>query len=564
MKHQQTTSQWRLVAGDDWQLGSEPRVNDADLSIEAESKILLEAQSLDRVVHVVTVESLAWSGIALWTIATRLVGLGVVPLSAHEARHALFQYDLVNRTNWAAAAGFHPTSGAWMHLLEAALFATVGTNDSAARLGFALAGILLVAMIALMRRFIGRAGSIGAATLVAISPTFTFFSRSSSTAIVVATLTLASFVAFITLVHKPRLLPSTCLGVAAGLLCETSAAGIATGGILIAGLMLLGVFLMMVLERPLLELRVWLGRYASFILTAGVTAAVSWFLPHALLFKIADIYQSLRELSAGFSAHSYFKGVEFYAPGLLLYEFSLIAAAIVGLVVTIFSVPRSRLAFYLPCWTLLTLAFFVGSHTREPDRLVILLVPMVMLGGSGIEYLYRSRAWRFARYFVLILGGITVYCQIAASFIYPAPAANRLGHANLYWTDGATLLAARTQLRAIRTRFPSQGGTVFMQGSWPPCLRWYLRDFRPATSSKSADLVVYSNPPASLSEPDFNDVSSLDLQTAWQPTLHTLNPARAFRFVFFAEPWLELQTTTVWVVVHAPADVTPTLVIPPN
>jgi hypothetical protein len=564
MNQRQENSRWRFIGGDDWQLGIEPRAEEASPPVRADSKIDFEAQPLDRIVQVITVEGLAWSAIALWTVVTRLVGLGIPPLAPSEARHALFEYDLVNRTNWASTIGYHPTAGAWIHLLEAALFATAGVNDLTARLGFAVTSLSVVAMMALMRRSLGRAGAIAAATMVAISPTFTFFSRSSSTGIVVAALAMLSLVSFIALMRKPSLPPSTCLGIAAGLLCGTAATGLATAAILTAALILLGVCQMVVSERPMLEFRIWLRRYRSNILIVCAVAVLTWLLPQAIFFKLTDIYENLRELSDGFSAHPYFRSLECYAPAMLLYEFLIVLAAILGLVTTLSRPPRSRVAFYSLGWMLLTLAIFMGNRAREPERLVILLLPMVMIGGLGINCLYRSGAWRYARLVLFVLGVITIYTQVLTSFVYPAPASGSASHANLYWRDGATTVEAREQLEAIRRRFPPQGGTIFMDRSRVPSLRWYLRDFRPSSSAKTADLSVYFTPPASLSNPDFDDIARIDLQTAWEPTLSTLNPVRALHFVFTARPWLELHTTTVSIVVHAPSDTGPTLIVPPN
>src|SRR5713101_7773073 len=177
----------RVPASDEWQLGPEPRADqEFEQPIDREPKADLSAERLARHVQVVTVEHLAWTGLAIWAVTTRFLELSTAPLAPTEARHALFEYDLVNGTDWAAATGYHPAWAGWVRLLEAGLFAAGGASDFAARLIFVLAGLLMIATAFLMRPYIGRAGAIAVAGLITTSPTFTFFSRANATPIVAA------------------------------------------------------------------------------------------------------------------------------------------------------------------------------------------------------------------------------------------------------------------------------------------------------------------------------------------------------------------------------------------
>src|SRR5215471_8073120 len=157
-------SSMRLQSGDEWELGPEPQ-QDHELvpPIEAEPKPDLSTLRLTRTLQVVTVEHLAWVGLAIWALITRFVQLGMAPLAPYEARHALFEYDLVNGTNWASQAGYHPACAGWVHLLEAALFAAGGAGDVTARLMFVVAGLSLIAIAFLMRSRLGRAGALALA-----------------------------------------------------------------------------------------------------------------------------------------------------------------------------------------------------------------------------------------------------------------------------------------------------------------------------------------------------------------------------------------------------------------
>ena len=95
-------------------------------------------------------------------------------------------------------------------------------------------------------------------------------------------------------------------------------------------------------------------------------------------------------------------------------------------------------------------------------------------------------------------------------------------------------------------------------------MRWYLREFRPTRSAEMADLVIYPNPPPSAIEDSDDSRLSMDLQESWNPAIGTLDIAQAIRFVFAAEPWVPLRTTTIAITVRRPSDSAPTLIVPPS
>lgn len=558
----------RLPASDEWRLGPEPLgVREHEPLIDAEPKADLSATRLTRAVQVVTVEHLLWSGLAIWAVITRFLELGAAPLAPAEARHALFEYDLVNGTNWASATGYHPAWAGWVHLVEAGLFAAGGASDFAARLMFAVAGLLMVAMAFLMRPYIGRAGAIAVAGLITLSPTFTYFSRASAISIVAVAVTMVTIEAFLALARRPNLLGAIWLGCASGFLCATGAAGLTTGVILLAALALLGFYQMTVSDRIYLNVRIWLERYASALAAAIIVAGLSWFASEMSLFRLTDIAKNMEHVWNGFTERDYLAGLQYYTPGLLLYEFFIIVTAITGLIAIVSLRVWSRLALFSSLWLLLSLGYFLGSRERESERLVLMLLPLVIVGALGIDYLHHTRAWPYVRMALVAFGAATVYVQIAANFIYAAPDSNEppwARHANLYWREGATTIEARAFLSDIRRRFPEEGGTVFDFGIWPPSLRWYLRDFRPTNLAKLADLVINPNlPVVAVRDDEVESPVRLDLEESWEPTLSALTPARAIRFVFTANAWTGLRDRTIAIMVRPPSELAPTLIIPP-
>jgi predicted membrane-bound mannosyltransferase len=558
-----------VQSGNEWKLGPEPQ-RDHELVplIQAQRQADLSTLRLTRTLQVITVEHLAWIALVSWALITRFLQLAMAPLAPYEARHALFEYDLVNGTNWASQTGYHPAGAGWVHLLQAVLFAAGGASDVTARLIFVVAGLSMIAMAFLMRPHVGRAAAIAVAGLIAISPTFTYFSRASAIAIVAAALAMGILATFLALPRRPTLMRAIGLGCMSGLLTALGATGLATAGILAAALALVGLYLLIVSNHACLNSRIWLVRYGSVLVGAIVAAGLFWFGSQAGLASVSRIVKNTENVWVGFRPHEYLAGLDYYVPGLLLYEFLIGLTAIIGVIAIVTLQAWSRLALFSLLWLLLSFAYFLGSHERESERLVMMLLPLVIVGAAGIEYLHRTRAWPYARAVLIMPAAITVYVQLEANFIYAAPTTNEAvwaRHANLYWRDGATTIEARTELSRIRKRFPEEGGTVFICGQWRPSLRWYLRQFRPTSSYKMADLVIASKPQARvLQDPGSESSSSIDLEQSWNPALKILSPARAVRFVFAADAWTPLLNHSIIIFAHPRTDLAPSLIMPPS
>lgn len=113
--------------------------------------------------------------------ATRLWALDAWPLNADEGRQAL--------AAWESARGLRPDLSGLSALLvhgTAALFLALPSTDVIARLLPALAGVVVVGLPWWLRRGLGRGGALAASGLLAVSPSFLFFSRSLDGAIVTA------------------------------------------------------------------------------------------------------------------------------------------------------------------------------------------------------------------------------------------------------------------------------------------------------------------------------------------------------------------------------------------
>ncbi|CAG0929999.1 hypothetical protein TFLX_01534 [Thermoflexales bacterium] len=144
---------------------------------------IVEAPPQARVV--VTVEMALYAAIFGVAAVLRLWNLAAAPLSAREAAQAIAAFN-----GTAMPVGGSPLLFGINQLLFGLFGLTV--NDSGVRLAAALIGTIMVALPLLFRSAIGRYGALGAALLLAISPTLVVASRSLDGSIVTAACTLAA------------------------------------------------------------------------------------------------------------------------------------------------------------------------------------------------------------------------------------------------------------------------------------------------------------------------------------------------------------------------------------
>src|SRR6266851_7400427 len=181
-----------MKTNDQWHLGEEAEEPREELEPQpppsrAPTVSNLSRDRLTRPVYVVTAEHLGWSLVALYAVITRLIALGARPLDPDEARRALAALAMAKHV-----AG----AGSWLTILQGRVFAELGADDATARIVVALCGLILIASGFAMRPYLGRAGSLAFAAMLALSPSVTYFSRTGSTVIAsVAFMTIAIAIA---------------------------------------------------------------------------------------------------------------------------------------------------------------------------------------------------------------------------------------------------------------------------------------------------------------------------------------------------------------------------------
>ncbi len=121
-----------------------------------------------------TTERLGYLFLILIGLVTRFYHLGVRAMSHDESLHALYSWYLYVGHGYRHDPMMH---GPFLFHVTALSYFLFGDNDFAARAMAALAGVVLIGLIYLIRRWIGRLGALSAALLVTISPSLLYYSR---------------------------------------------------------------------------------------------------------------------------------------------------------------------------------------------------------------------------------------------------------------------------------------------------------------------------------------------------------------------------------------------------
>ncbi len=531
----------------------------------------LSRERLERPLHVVTAEHLAWAAIAAYAALTRLTALGARPLDGLEARHALYEFDLAS-TGTHLATGLEPGYAGWVHLLTAGFFSIGGANDYTARVVFALSGLLIVAMAFELRHYVGRAGALALGAMIALSPSLTWYSRASATATPAAAMALVTIAMFMALKARPGARRAAALGLFAGLMTAADPVGLATGVIFVAALIPLGLWDLVTGKHVMLAIRVWVDRYSSQLVTVIVVAAAVWavsqmFVPGGL--NAAAIARSVAPTGGagqtGFAA-GLIAGLRFYAPILTLYEFAIALAAALGTVVIVTLNVRSRFAAWALLWMALSVAYFCWSPSREAASIAMILTPAAVVGAIGIGWLHHREGWRVLWLPLAAVAALTLYVSVVGNFVRDSPDASEAPwarHANLFRGAAATTEQARLYSRQAANGIAPAAATVAFDGDVAAPLRWYLRGLRPIANADAATVVVSKAVPQ-VTGGQAAAIYHFDWAQGWVPNFGNARAGDVIRLLFSGQIWGPVTSDDVSIMVRKPATSAPTVILTPG
>jgi uncharacterized protein (TIGR03663 family) len=376
-----------------------------------------------------TVERLGYLIAGLLAAALRFAQLGLRPLNEAEAVQALAALRFAEGTLQSAPAGTVPG----LFTGNVLAFTLLGTGDAVARWLPALAGVILVLLPYGLRHRLGRGGALAASFLLALSPSALYFSRNLDGAIVVAACGLALVVGLVNVIDRRR---PGYLYLAAGAL----GLGVSAGPGIYTVLLIVVAFVLLLYLR---ERRgeqgdggtvpaVWaewkderglLARAGGVLLATFGLAAMTFMLQPSGVGHAADL---LGDWAKSFLPES--GGQPAIYPLLLLLRYELVIV-VFGLIEigrwlatrrsraedAMEAQPSFPLTALLVFWAVAALLVIVVSGHRPAGNVLLVVVPLALLAGKGVE-----RAWRWIPWprLWLEIGMITLAALGLIIFLY--------------------------------------------------------------------------------------------------------------------------------------------------
>lgn len=350
-----------------------------------------------------TVETSLYLSLVLAAALLRSYALGRQPLQQKEAQLAL--------DAWRFYAGGTASIRGHAPLLfhgNVFLYLLFGANDYVARVIPALAGSLLVGLPYLLRSYLGRWGALVTSVLLALSPSFLFFSRQLDGGIIVSAATLALLAAVLGYVRQGK--PSQLY-----LLAGSLAITLLAGGDGYANLLVLGAFL------ALLALYSHLSRRESPLcgtLPRAASTERSWFVPAGffaglILLISTGLFVNLQGVQAMLDLFSAWLGQfspvtdaqpwHYYLSLLMAYD---LPAVVFGLAGAFYFARRDLLSTLLACWFGVNLLLYSVMGTKPPSGYLQILLPLTLLAGKTMGELVETRgggeSWLWDRVAILV------------------------------------------------------------------------------------------------------------------------------------------------------------------
>nr|MBC7244914.1 glycosyltransferase family 39 protein [Chloroflexota bacterium] len=337
---------------------------------------------------VLTVEVGLYGLILALALALRLFALGRWPLLEQEAALTLAAWRFA-RGLPASLRGHSPL----LFHLNALLFFLTGGSDSQARLWCVLFGSLLVLLPYGLRRYLGRIGALASALLLAISPSFTYFSRAVEGSVIAAFAALGLLVVFMGYLEERRTwhIPAAVVLVMLALLAGPLSYTVLT--LWLTFPIFLRIRARFTKDRLLDEVRqVWRDAFAdSSPWRWALTLAALLFLVFGLafLYNPLGLQLTLDQLGQWLGGFVFLGQSPWYRALLLLFFYESLAlfCGLAG-----FLLERKRcdtFTLLLRYWVVFALLFTIVPGYRPPNSVLLVLLPFVLAAGQAIE-----RTWR--------------------------------------------------------------------------------------------------------------------------------------------------------------------------
>jgi uncharacterized protein (TIGR03663 family) len=332
-------------------------------------------------------EIVAWIALVALALGLRLYALGDRPFHHDESQDAYFSWIFRTRGDYTYMPILH---GPLRFYLTALMYVLFGDSDFTARLAPALMGTTMVGLCWLFRGLLGRVAAFTAAVLLAVGPTYLYFSRFAREDIYIACISLALLAVVFRFLDRPRRHQPAVIGALLALSFATKESTFIT--VFVAGTYFLA-WLLHPRLRPTLLRQVssvgweaWAWALAAF---AGIfTVLFTTFLTHP-----AGLWDGIYEgLHYWLGQQHVGRGGEpayFYVVVLFGVEWP---ALVLGGIGAFFALRRpTPLRVFLVWSFVLSLAIYSWASEKFSWLVMHPLLPLLLLAGIGLQEIWNAR-----------------------------------------------------------------------------------------------------------------------------------------------------------------------------
>ncbi len=335
----------------------------------------------------------AFVAILLLGAGLRFYGLSERPLHSDEAVHAHFTFELPTRYTYDPI--YH---GPFLYHITALSFAALGASPFSLRLPQVLFGIGLIALLWPLRKeqHLGKTGVLISALLIAVSPSFVYYSRFAIHESFFAFFTLGTIVSCI-LYSESKKKNQVYLYLAAAMLALLFTAK--ESAYPVAAIFAVSAFLSF--GTPQLK--------PKHVLVACIVFAFIFAFFYSSMFRnqtslglgITAPVKTWLEKAENWTGHQ--KPAIFYVSLLVIYELPILLFGLAGLTASppIAGEKNNRFFVFVSLWALLTMAVYFLMKYKTPWLIVNMALPLALMAGAFAEKAIRNRA--IAVMFILTL-----------------------------------------------------------------------------------------------------------------------------------------------------------------
>ncbi|MGZ8648239.1 MAG: flippase activity-associated protein Agl23 [Solirubrobacteraceae bacterium] len=493
-------------------------------------------------------EVIAYAVLVAVALGMRLYDLGSRPFHHDESQDAYFSWILFTEGDYAYNPLLH---GPLRFYLTATMYALFGDSDFTARLAPALMGTSMVAMPYFLRRQLGRVAAFTAAVLLAIGPSYLYFSRFAREDIYIAAITLAMLVVAFRFFERPRRHQPALFGALLALSFATKESTFITA--FVAGTFFLAVLATRhrgLLLGPVRAVgrEAWGWALAAFV---GVyTVLFTTFLTHPG--GLDGIYTGL-EYWLG--QHEVGRGGEpWYFYGLLLFgvEWPVLVLGAAGAVVAL---RRPTLLRVFLVWAFVV-SLVVYSWAGEKFAWLVLhpLLPLLLLAGVGVQAIWEARRHVAGKVGLAVVALAFAYAGYGSFLVN---AVHRADPRELLVSTQSSEEVARVADEVVALR-PSSVTVDASEGATFPWA-WYFRDLEveyPELATRGSvpdsDVLILTEAARDRLAPELGGYRGREFpfRVWWVRDGSEMTPASWWRWLTKREPWNDTGGMPEWLYVR--------------